>query len=192
MKFFSCDNILENIYYFSNIGIFFVSVGLGILTFTYTRKQNKNKIEEAKRQRAFELCNKYDESLQKKYFRLWKQINKLKIDFDLFSNIKIYSIQEKNILLYKNEVYKKINKELKKEDKLYDRYLDLANELEKFALPFYKNLACIETAVDFLYFDIELYVKLCNPYFRFCQKREEIKTVKSFYCIEKVYQKWIR
>lgn len=145
MTFFdSSKSILENLYLLSGPLLFIIGL-IGIRQLKIAKDNIRINSQRQASTMSFELCEKYEKSIETKYSKLYNKLKVLNIEPDKLLELNPSSVRNLKGNIINNIEFKKI---LENRDEISYLIVDLANELEGFSVPFIKKLADEELAYD--------------------------------------------
>lgn len=169
MTFFdNTKSIIENLYLLSGPLLFLTSL-FAIRQLKVAKDNIRVNSQRQASTMSFELCEKYEKSLENKHDVLVSKMQELDIEVEKIFELNPSSLRNLNATILNNEVFKKI---LANRDALSYYQIDLANELEGFCIPFIKKLADEELAYDLQFNQFYHWALLSLPEIHYTQKIE--------------------
>ncbi len=170
MTFFDeTKSIIENIYLLSGPLLLLVSL-VAIKQLKVAKDNIRINSQRQASTMSFELCEKYEKSIIKKYLILIQEMKKLGIDCEKFLSLNPSELRNLPVRITDDEQFIKL---LENRDKLSTFSISLINELEAFSTPFIRKLADEELAYDLQIDQFYAWATLCMAELHYFQNKKE-------------------
>jgi hypothetical protein len=170
MTFFdSTKSIIENLYLLSGPLLFLISL-IAIKQLKVTKESIKINSQRQASTMSFEICEKYEKSLEQKHSILNLKLKELDIDSDKIFALNPSSLRNLPEKITTDNEFKKI---LENRNVLSYYIIDLLNELEGYCIPFIRKLADEELAYDLQFHQFYCWTTLCMTEIHYIQNKKD-------------------